>query len=273
MLKIGQIDFANLYPIFYGLSRQLSSPDYQFIKGPPSHINRLLRSGAIDVGPCSSIEYLRSGNIYNLIPDHSISAYGEIKSISLFSHFPITQLSGCSVLTTHKSETSSALLRIILEKFLGLRVDISISTKSLKEGLKDNSAYLMIGDDALNEACINGFMDSDGVMNYVSNGLYLYDLSLLWHQYTGLPFVFALWLSADTATHKSQYQRFISELDAAKFNAYLGLSDIAQGYPHKGVITKRALLTYWNTISYDLTQIHLNGLEQFKQYLIELKII
>ncbi|MBF0541119.1 MAG: menaquinone biosynthesis protein [Nitrospirae bacterium] len=273
MLKIGQIDFANLYPIFYGLNRQLKSPDYQFIKGPPSHINHLLENNEIDVGPCSSIEYLRSGNIYNLIPGHSISAVGEIKSISLFSALPINELSCQSILTTYKSETSSALLRVILERFLGLKANITISKETLKQGLKNNSAYLLIGDDALNEACINGFMDNDGILGNRANDLYLYDLSLLWYQYTGLPFVFALWLSSKDAAQKTQYNKFIAELDNAKINALSELNVIAQSYPSKGVITESLLLAYWNTISYDLTDLHLKGLELFRQYLIELKII
>lgn len=286
MLKIGQIDFANLYPIFYGLSRNLQAPNYQFIKGHPSKINHLIGSGEIDTGPCSSIEYLRHADKYNLIPGHSISAFGEIKSILLFSKSPITELSNHCILTSYKSETSSALLRIILEKFLNLKVDISISGVSLKDGLSSNTAYLLIGDDAISEACINGFMDCEGRINYKSvNGLYLYDLSMLWYEYTGLPFVFALWISTKEAELKDEYQGFIRQLDIAKADAALKMPEIAQSYSSKGnlravlsvggysppnpgrLFTEALLLSYWNTISYDMTELHLKGLERFRELL------
>jgi len=261
MLRIGQIDFANLYPIFYGLNRILKLPQFQFIKGPPSYINQLLNSGAIDVGPCSSIEYLRRKDMYNLIPNHSISAFEQVKSILLFSKLPILELNGCSILTSYKSETSSALLRIILVKFLNMTVSISISKDSLIEGLRDNSAYLLIGDDALVQDTIK------------ENGLYTYDLSTLWYKYTGLPFVYALWLSRIVINDNDQYQMFILELDKAKENALSGFNTIAQTYPTDNILTEKLLLSYWNTISYDLTDAHLKGLELYRQYLFELKII
>jgi chorismate dehydratase len=144
---------------------------------------------------------------------------------------------------------------------------------------------LLIGDDALALQALGVCYREGGDPLHTSplkhdictplhiNGLYTYDLSTLWYKYTGLPFVYALWLSRIVINDNDQYQMFILELDKAKENALSGFKEIAQTYPTDNILTEKLLLSYWNTISYDLTDAHLKGLELYRQYLFELKII
>src|SRR4030043_1637482 len=105
-LKIGKIPYANLFPIFYTLQRECDCSGYEFIEGVPSTVNRLLRSGEIDISPSSSIEYLRYRKQYNLIEGHSISSKGPAGSIFLLSRSPIEQLGGKTILVSSQSDTS-----------------------------------------------------------------------------------------------------------------------------------------------------------------------
>ncbi|UCD35330.1 MAG: hypothetical protein JSU90_00440, partial [Nitrospiraceae bacterium] len=88
-LKIGRIPYANLFPIFHYLDSECDHSRYRFIRGVPSSLNAMLRSGELDISPSSSIEFLRNKARYRVLPWHSISATGPIKSILLFSRIPI----------------------------------------------------------------------------------------------------------------------------------------------------------------------------------------
>jgi chorismate dehydratase len=58
-LLIGEIPYANLFPIFYTLKKESDLSGYEFVEGVPSALNKKIREGLIDVSPSSSIEYLR----------------------------------------------------------------------------------------------------------------------------------------------------------------------------------------------------------------------
>ncbi|MBF0459377.1 MAG: menaquinone biosynthesis protein [Nitrospirae bacterium] len=265
MKKIGRINFANLYPIFYCLENPLSASnsttEYEFTDGVPSEINALLREGLIDAGPSSSIEYLRSPQLYNLIDGHSVSSFGRIMSIILFSRVEIETLDGKTVLSSYQSETSTGLLRIILRKFYNLNVEIKTSRAPLSEGLREHPAYLLIGDNALIEAA-----------STPTNALFRYDLSSIWYEQTGLPFVFALWISRKQF-ESGDAAELRTALDRAKAEAVSSFESIAKNSPYMNRFTAEGLVSYWRTISYDLTKMHMDGLELFGKYLSELRLL
>ncbi|MBI4849222.1 MAG: menaquinone biosynthesis protein [Nitrospirae bacterium] len=120
-LRIGRIPYANLFPIFYYLEKQCNHSAYRFVKGVPSKVNKMLREGRLDISPSSSIEYLRNKNKYLIVPYSSISSSGPIKSILLFSKYPLNELGGKAIALSSASETSTALLKIILKDFLSVK--------------------------------------------------------------------------------------------------------------------------------------------------------
>ena len=185
-LRIGKIPYANLFPIFYMLENECDCSGYEFVEGVPSALNKMLRTGEVDVSPSSSIEYLRHSDEYAIVENHSISSIGPVGSIILLSRKPIEELNGLPVLTSSQSETSVALLDIIFKKFYGIRcslksVDIGYQLSAISYQLSE--AYLLIGDDALK-----------AVKSKRAKVAYIYDLGELWHKYTGLPFTYALWI-------------------------------------------------------------------------------
>ncbi|HDH02237.1 MAG TPA: futalosine synthase [Nitrospirae bacterium] len=256
MLKIGKIPYTNLYPIYYFLE-MTSGSKYEFIEGVPSDINRLLREGRIDISPSSSIEYLRRPEKYILINNHSVSSEGPVGSILLFSRRPVETLGGFTVLYTHQSETSAALLRIVLSRFYQLQCSLKSSGLPLEEGLRNHSAYLLIGDDALMEA-------------HKSPNLYIYDLGDIWYRKTGLPFVFALWIANRGAG--AELKSFITDLDEAKDRALKDLPKVAGTCPFRKWLSEKELIAYWKKLSYDFDDKHRQGLELFDSYIREMGI-
>lgn len=258
-LRIGEISFANLFPIFYSLRREADCSDYEFVSGVPSDLNAKIRRGDIDISPSSSIEYLRNRDRYVLIDNHSISSHGAVSSILLFSKQPIEELGDKTVLVTSQSETSVALLHIILEKFYGVESRLQASSEPLTTLMKTDGACLLIGDDALVQA------DR-------WPGLYRYDLGDIWHRFTGLPFTFALWIMRKECFEqkKSLVDRFESDLDRSKRYAGDNFESIAKESPLSETLPTGRLLSYWRGICYDFGEEHRRGFELFRQYSKEL---
>jgi len=264
-LKVGRIHFLNLYPIFYSLVKSVGS--YEFIDGYPSMLNSMLRRGEIDVSPSSSIEYLRYPEEYELIKGHSISAKGEIRSILLISKYPIEQLKGKRISATHQSETSKALLEIILKKFIKVDIPVHETDLPLEQALGSFDAYLSIGDEAL-RAGKNG------------GEFYKYDLGALWHKFTGTSFVFALWIARKDSIKKNEglFERLREDLGRAKEYAIGHLMEIANSRAliKSGIVdwlTPEELVSYWKIISYGLGEAEMKGLELFGKYAGELGLI
>ena len=241
------------------LDRTADSSLYEFVEGVPSDLNRKIRQGEIDVSPSSSIEYLRNKDLYDLIPNHSISAKGPVGSIFLFSRRTIGALDGATVLTTSQSETSVALLRIVLDKFYNLKCQFQTSSEPIETAMKNSDAYMLIGDDALAEAI-------------KWPGLNVYDLGEIWYKNTGLPFTYALWIVRKESSELSKelVERFIADLDKARAAALQSLHEIAAQSPLKNILSEGALVSYWQGISYDFGVENKKGFELFSRYCREL---
>ncbi len=254
-LKIGKIPYSNLFPIYYYLENECRRPEFSFKEGVPSQLNRMLRNGEVDVSPSSSIEYLRHKNIYSIIPWTSISATGTVGSIYLFSSTKLESLNNAKISVSSQSETSVVLLKIIMKEFMSL--DCSYETTesgSVEENLKEHSATLLIGDEAMREA-----------KNFDGN---IYDLGGIWHKHTGLPFVFALWITRkDSLPEKKELLKKLSDdLVEAKSFSKKNLHLLAQKAPQNMWLSEHELVAYWNGISYDFTDEHLEGLMMFEKY-------
>jgi len=280
-LKIGRIPYANLFPLFYYLETECNHSEYKFIKGVPAKLNKMLREGKLDISPSSSIEYLRNKNKYQVLPWFSISSFGPIKSILLFSKRPIHELGGKTIAVSSESETSTALLKIVLKEFLSLKCNYkTISRRSVKNILSSFPAVLHIGDTAMIEAkklSAVSYQQSppNSKLLTPNSGLYIYDLGELWFKYTGLPFVFALWIvSKKAAEEKKELIKEISyDLIGAKKYANKKFSSIAKEAPQKKWLSEKELVDYWKTISYDFTEKHLEGLKLFEIYALKMKSV
>jgi chorismate dehydratase len=244
------------------LKNSFDCGNYQFVGGVPAQLNQMLCRGEIDVCPSSSIEYGRNPDKYYFLPDISISSVGAVKSVLLFSRVPMRDLNNRTIGLTTESETSVNLLKIVLARNYGFVNVFERTSLPLREALGSFSALLLIGDLALKE----GMRKSD---------LFVYDMGELWYEFTGLPFVFALWMvNRDSAEKKADaVMALYKELIAAKRLAYEAYGTIADSCSERGWIDRKALIDYWRTISYDLTQRHIEGLTLFFRYAQEMGLI
>ncbi|MBI1920910.1 MAG: menaquinone biosynthesis protein [Geobacter sp.] len=262
MLRIGQIDYANCVPIFTMLRERFDCAGYRFVTGIPSELNAMLSRGEIDVSPSSSIEYGKASDRYMLLPDLSISSVGPVKSVFLFSRVPIEELSGARIALTTESDTSVNLLRIILARRYGFINSFVRCPAPLLDALRDFPAMLQIGDAALRSAS-------------QPTDLHVYDLGELWHDFTGLPFVFALWIIRRDAVQssRSEVRRLLADLLAAKELARANYDTLSLESPSCPWMPRSELAAYWHNISYDLTPNHIAGLRLYFRHAAELGIL
>lgn len=246
MFKIGYMEYANVYPIFHYLLRDSS---LEFKRGFPSDLNKAMRAGEIDVSPSSSIEYARNPELYKVISGLSVSSVGQVKSVIVFSRFKAKELDGKKIYFTRESNTSTVLCRIVLEKFYGI--------SPIYTDIKDEAdAELLIGDKAL-------------YAYYNHNSRYMIDLGAEWYSFTGLPFVFALWIAGKKASGLPEFTDFAERLRKCAADSAGGRAGLVDKYLSIGYTAER-MLDYWDTIDYRLTDSHIKGLRLFYEKAFEI---
>jgi chorismate dehydratase len=263
MLRIGRIAYANCSPLFHELQHRTSPEDFEFISGVPSCLNALLAAGEIDVCPSSSIQYALHPELFLILPGLSISSIGAVGSVLLFSRQPIETLDGETILLSSESATSVNLLRILMGIRFGFSCRFVVSEKALGKALQDAPAMLLIGDTALGAV----LQETD---------LMVYDLGELWYEWTGLPFVFALWFCGRrvAAERSDEVTSLAGHLIASKVSACSKLETIAHSSSEAEWMGIERLVAYWrNNISYDLDERHLEGLKLFYRYCVELGLL
>ncbi len=251
--RVGHIQFINCFPLFYGLIEKKFLLEIDLIKGNPTDLNRMLHENLLDLAPISSIAYARNFRDYILMPDISVSADGEVKSIYLFSKLPIEELNGKKIALTNTSATSHALLRIIMHNYYHSSPEYFVSVPELRAMLMEADAALLIGDDALRSRY------------KTADRLYIYDLGQEWKRFTGLPMVFAVWaVRREFAQKNPEMVRVIKNTfcDSMKFSLE-NIEDVAAKASQWEDFDAAYLVDYFNSLRFDFDQKQQEGLAEY----------
>ncbi len=152
VVRIGQIDYVNVLPFFHGLDERLrhqNAFDVQMVQGVPTQLNKLLENDELDVAPISSLAYARNWMNYELLPGLSVSSPGEVRSILLLHHQPLSTWKHVRIALTSSSETSVQLLKILISSLPNVTIEYVTCSPNVDQMLALNDAALLIGDDAL----------------------------------------------------------------------------------------------------------------------------
>ena len=249
-LTLGYISYLNCVPFFYGL-RECGFKG-QLVPGVPSELNRMLQSGELDISPSSSFEYALNFEDYLLLPNFSISSFGPVGSVFLFSPCPLEQLSDKTIVITGESATSINLLRVLLLEYYGLKkVDDNVPAGDVETAIRQGQPGLLIGDRAMKQA------------RNLPVGVCGYDLGDLWYKKTGLPFVFALWILRRSSARKKAcgFTALIRQLETSLEQALNDLPALARNIGSEQSVTE--YVDYWKGMDFFLTPCHLAGLSLY----------
>ncbi|MCF2529536.1 menaquinone biosynthetic enzyme MqnA/MqnD family protein [Yinghuangia soli] len=181
--RVGHIQFLNCLPLYWAMARTGALLDMELTKDTPDHLNDALVRGDLDVGPISLVEFLRHADDLVLLPDIAVGSDGPVMSVVMVSQVPLSHLDGAKVALGSTSRTSVRLARLLLEERDGVRPDYFTCPPDLPLMMQEADAAVLIGDTALRAS----LHDAPRL------GLRVHDLGQEWKEWTGLPFVFAVW--------------------------------------------------------------------------------
>jgi len=179
-IRIGAVNYLNTKPLICDL--EALAPQADLVLEVPSRLADMLAAGDLDVALIPIIEYFRAGT-YSVVPDISIASRGPVLSVTLFSRVPWDKIR--KVALDEGSRTSAALAQILLRKRHGTKPEVIPLPLDRAAEDVDADAVLLIGDRAM-RACLPGFAHA-------------FDLGQEWHDWTSLPFVYAIWAARQGA--------------------------------------------------------------------------
>lgn len=263
--RMGRIGYLNVLPIYHALESGTIKHGYELVYGPPAELNRRMAGGEMLAASTSCVEYARRPERYRLLPNLSIGSNGPVQSVLLLSRCPVEQLSGRNILVSAETHTSATLLRLLLTRRYELR-ELSYHVGSATELAASGNppeAFLAIGDEAL---------------RLRRHPLYPYALDLgdAWTAWTGLPFIFGVWVADRRAFSPSSGSSSRAVENPGKLLSRArdwGLAhmdrilDIAvQNYPN---MTRQEHADYFNGLSYSLGEREQAGLLLFWEKLAQ----
>ena len=146
-------------------------PRVRMLFDHPSRLLAALRDRSADVALIPVADYVRNPDLA-MIEGLGVAADGVVQSVLLKCNVPLAQVR--SVMKDSASATSNALAELLLRRHF--RNDVTMVP--FRDGAVDVDAAVVIGDRALCAAPAPG-VDID--------------LATAWKDFTGLPFVFAVW--------------------------------------------------------------------------------
>jgi chorismate dehydratase len=176
--RLAASNYLNTAPLIWSFKHGARKDDADLVDALPSSCADLLARHEVDFALVPAIEYQRIEEA-TLVPGACVGSRQKVRSVVLVSR--LNNLKKVrTVALDDSSRTSAALVKIIFKEFLGLEPEWATRFPDLKQMLHDNDAALIIGDPA---------------MTFARDGLRVWDLAALWHDFTGLGFVFALWMA------------------------------------------------------------------------------
>ena len=207
----------------------------------PSRIATLLLEDKIDMG-LVPVAILPKMNMWFVNGDYCIGSNGPVASVCLFSETPVEKIE--RVLLDYQSRTSVQLARILLREYWKIGPELVEAGKDFRQEIKGTTAGIVIGDRALEQRRISR---------------YVYDLGAAWKDLTGLPFIFAAWIS-----NKPLDPAFIAEFNAANKAGIEQIDQVVAENPYDAFDLREYFTTY---LDYRLDDDKRKGLDKFLQYL------
>ncbi|MFT5280457.1 MAG: chorismate dehydratase [Bacteroidia bacterium] len=194
-IRVSAVSYINSFPFIHGLRNHPVLKEVELSLDPPAKCAEKLISGQVDVGliPVATIPLVKNANIFT---PYCIGADGPVESVCLYAECAMDQIQ--KVLLDPESRTSVRLARILAKSHWNIQPEWVDSDPGFESEIKGKTAGVVIGDRAfkLNET-----------------DLKRWDLSQAWKQMTGLPFVFATWVS-----NRELPEQFVSAFNEALDN-------------------------------------------------------
>ena len=237
-IRVAAVSYLNTKPLLYGIKRHPIFKEIELVEDYPSKIAQMLINGEVDIGLIPVAATLKMKQ-WHIASDYCIGSDGAVASVCIFSEVPIEQVE--RVYLDYQSRTSVNLAKILLKEYWQKEVELIDATgEDFREEIKGTTAGVIIGDRALEQRL---------------KSKYHYDLGEAWKLYTGLPFVFAAWIS-----NKELPEAFITSFNEANASGLQHLNNVIAENPYSFFDLKTY---YTGCISYVLDDEKKKGMKLF----------
>lgn len=250
-MRIGAVSYLNTKPLIHGLAERL--PEARLSLDLPSRLADALGTGELDVGLIPVFEAFRQDGAH-IVSDACIACRGPVWSVKLLSRTRLSQVR--SVALDEGSRTSAALTRIWLGHQIGIEPEYRSWPIQQRLDEIEADAVLIIGDRAMRDS----FPGFSGV----------WDLGQVWWDWTGLPFVFACWVSRGARVDTRVMAALEQARDAGMADVELIADREASRY---GLSRERCLAYLRDDLHFRLQDAELEGLRRFRRLAMESGLI
>lgn len=242
-VRLGAVSYLNSRPLVENLADLL--PESSICLDYPSRLADSLAEGKLDVALIPSIEFFRRPG-YEIVSNACVAARGEVMSVKLYCRVHPGEIRRMAL--DEGSRTSATLSKVILaERYGAFPESEPLSMESMTTD-SSADAVLLIGDRAMHTPD-ESFVE-------------VMDLGQMWYDWTGLPFVFAMWVAhqeADTAG-------VAAALNEARDRGLTNIEQIAASEAPKLNISKQTALDYLTkNLHYKMTSAERSGLQLFHE--------
>ena len=239
-IRIAAVSYLNTLPLLYGIEHSSIISKIDLKSDYPSKIAQWLIDGEVDMGlvPVAVIPQLPQSYI---VSDYCIGADGAVSSVCMFSEVPAEEIK--TVILDYQSRTSNELAQVLLKDYWKISPDIIYSQEEYRRQISGTTAGVVIGDRAFEQKTISK---------------YHFDLGEAWKHLTGLPFVFAAWIS-----NKPMTEDFIKEFNKANAFGIKHISEVINTIENKFGIDLNQYFS--RNIQYQLDDDKREALQKFLQ--------
>ncbi len=241
-IRLSAVSYLNTKPFIYGLFRSEMADEIELSLDIPSVCARKLLTGEVDLAltPVAIIPELPQAW---LVSDYCIGSVGTVKTVCLFSEKPLSDIK--RILLDFHSRTSVELTRVLCEHYWHIQPEFEAASEGFETQIKGDTAALIIG---------------DRTIGLGQRFPYVFDLGEAWTAWTGLPFVYAAWIST-----KPLDNELIGRFNAALASGLDHLPELIKILPSMPGFDLEKY--YRENISYELDEAKWQALNRFMQLL------
>lgn len=239
-IKISAVAYTNTKAFIYGLQHSDIIKKIDLSLDIPSDCAAKVINGQVDIGlmPVAAIPLVPNANI---VADYCIGSDGAVNSVFIFSNVPVEEIKTLR-LDSH-SRTSNNLAKVLLTFYWKKEVEFTTDPSAKTD------AIVLIGDRTFGKK---------------DDYAFAYDMGQEWKNFTGLPFMYAAWVS-----NKEISREFKAEFNAA---LQLGLDhrqDVLEDLPR---IENFDLEDYlYHKLQFEVTEDRTKALKLFLGYIENLE--